>query len=58
MNTHGLTRTNPKGEKFIGRCVYCGLENLPSGAALEACDKAPAQDQQILDAIAQKDPKA
>lgn len=51
MNTHGLERTNPKGGKFIGRCVYCGLENLPMGAALEACEKAPSRDQQVLDAL-------
>lgn len=49
--THGLERTSPKGGPFLGRCVYCGKENLPPSAALEACDKAPSQDQQILDAI-------
>jgi hypothetical protein len=49
--THGLERTNPKGEKFLGRCVYCGRENLPMSAALEPCDKAPSQDQQVLDAL-------
>ena len=49
--THGLERTNPKGQKFIGRCIYCGREGLPSGAALWPCDKAPSQEQQLLDAI-------
>lgn len=49
--THGLERTSPKGEPFVGRCVYCGREGLPSRAALEPCDKAPSQDQQVLDAI-------
>jgi hypothetical protein len=51
MNTHGLERTSPKGEKFISRCVYCGKTDLPSKAALEFCDRAPSQNQQILDAI-------
>lgn len=49
--THGLARTSPKGGPFLGRCVYCGQENLPAKAALEPCAKAPGQDQQILDAI-------
>ena len=37
--THSLTRTSPKGqgEKFIGRCIKCGLEGLGVGAALEDC---------------------
>lgn len=51
MNTHGLERTNPKGEKFIGRCRYCGIENLPMSAALDPCLLAPSQNQQVLDAV-------
>ena len=51
MSTHGLERTSPKGGPCLGRCVYCGKTDLPSRAALEPCDKAPGQDQQILDAI-------
>jgi hypothetical protein len=49
--THGLERTSPKGGPFLGRCIYCGQENLPMKAALQPCDKAPSQDQQVLDAI-------
>ena len=49
--THGLERTSPKGGPFLGRCIYCGKENLPAKAALEPCEKAPGQDQQILDAL-------
>lgn len=52
--THGLERTSPKGEPFLGRCVYCGQEGLTMRAAQEPCDKAPAQDQQVLDAIRRK----
>lgn len=56
MPYHGLERTSPKGEKFIGRCIYCGKENLPPVAVHEPCEKAPSQDTQILDAI--KGPKS
>lgn len=55
--THGLERTNPKGEKFIGRCRYCGTENLPMSAALEPCEKAPSRDQQVLDALTKPAPQ-
>ena len=51
MNTHGLERTSPKGEPFIGRCIYCCKEGLPMRAALEPCCMAPSQDQQVLDAV-------
>lgn len=51
LHTHGLERTSPKGGPFLGRCVYCGVENLPMSAALEPCPAAPPQDKQILDAI-------
>lgn len=51
MSTHGLERTSPKGGQFIGRCIYCGAENLLPHAALQPCGKAPSQDQQVLDAI-------
>jgi hypothetical protein len=56
MNTHGLTRTSPKGEKFLGRCIYCSKDNLSMKAALESCDKAPSQDQQVIDAIEDRRP--
>jgi len=49
--THGLERTSLKGGPFLGRCIYCGLENLSPRAALDLCAKAPAQGQQVLDAI-------
>lgn len=51
MNTHGLERTSPKGGPFIGRCVYCGKENLSLKAVSEHCEYAPQAGQQILDAI-------
>ncbi len=51
MNTHGLERTSPKGDLFIGRCIYCGQENLPMKAALESCNEAPTQDKQIIDVL-------
>jgi hypothetical protein len=49
--THGLERTSPKGGPFVGRCIYCGQVGLPMRAALEPCEKAPRQDQQVLDAL-------
>lgn len=51
MNTHGLERTSPMGDKFLWKCRYCDKEGLPIGAALAPCEKAPLQDQQVLDAI-------
>jgi hypothetical protein len=51
VNTHGLERTCPKGGPFIGRCVYCGAENLSMKAALEPCPAAPDQSQQVLNAL-------
>lgn len=57
MSTHGLERTSPKGGPFVGRCVYCGADGLPMSAALEACPTAPAQDQQVLDAIQPSTPE-
>lgn len=35
--THMLIRTNAKGVAFIGRCVMCGEEGLPSVAATFPC---------------------
>lgn len=35
---HMLVRTNPVGEKFVGRCVNCGKENLPMSAVHEECE--------------------
>lgn len=52
MNTHGLERTSPKGQAFVGRCIYCGAIGLPSIAATWPCSEAPTKEQQILDAIA------
>ncbi len=49
--THGLERTSPKGSPFLGTCRYCGKTNLPSRAALDFCESAPSQAQQVLDAI-------
>lgn len=36
--THSLTRTSPKGTRFLGRCIRCGKTNLPSAAAKEPCE--------------------
>ncbi len=35
--SHALKRTSPKGQPFIGVCVKCGKDNLPSSAALQPC---------------------
>lgn len=36
---HYVERTSPKGlgQKFIGKCILCGAENLPANAVLENC---------------------
>lgn len=39
---HVLERTSPKGEKFFGRCVRCGLANLPATAARDICNEGQA----------------
>ena len=26
---HSLTRMNPKGQEFVGQCVYCKEQDLP-----------------------------
>jgi hypothetical protein len=49
--THGLERTSPKGGPFLGQCRYCGQADLPMSAALDRCESAPSQDQQVIDAI-------
>ncbi len=51
LNFHGLVRSSPKGGPFLGRCRYCGLDNLPMKAALEPCSQAPSQSTQIIDAL-------
>lgn len=37
--SHAVIRTSPtgKGQKFIGRCHKCGMENLPISAAAQDC---------------------
>jgi len=37
---HTLERTSPKGEDFVGRCVNCGLTDLPGSAIWEECSKS------------------
>lgn len=39
MRTHVIERTSPKGpgQRFEGKCILCGLEDLPASAALEEC---------------------
>ncbi len=51
--THALVRTSPKGGPFVGRCIQCGAEGLPSGAALEPCSnpRGLTQDGALLSVI-------
>lgn len=52
--THSLVRTSPKGpgNKFIGRCIYCGLDNLPIEAVQWKClVSSPDQGTRLLEAI-------
>lgn len=53
MITHSLERTSPYGEEFVGKCVLCGREGLPSGYALVECPnpKNATQDEVLLNAI-------
>jgi hypothetical protein len=53
MQTHSLERTSPKGGPFIGRCVLCGVEWLPSSAALAMCENPGLvnEDEALLRAI-------
>jgi hypothetical protein len=38
--THSLERTSPKGrgQKFLGRCIRCGMTDLPASAAFDPCE--------------------
>lgn len=60
MTTHALERTNPFGERFIGRCRLCGKEGLTSGAALEPCDNPRGlnQAEALIEAIEGDDEQA
>ena len=44
---HSLVRTSPKGkgQKFIGKCILCGKENLTMGHMQEECDNPLGQSQ-------------
>lgn len=46
MMCHMLVRTNPVGEKFIGRCVNCGKENLPMSAVHAECENLTKRSQE------------
>ncbi|MEC9434637.1 MAG: hypothetical protein VYD87_17160 [Pseudomonadota bacterium] len=35
--SHALTRTNPTGRPFVGRCIKCGQEGLRMTAVAEDC---------------------
>lgn len=50
MNAHLLLRVNPKGEDFIGRCMYCHKEGFKIDDKSE-CPNALAWEQRVLDAI-------
>jgi hypothetical protein len=41
MATHVLERTSPKGQDFLGQCVYCGTPNLTAFQANDECSAAP-----------------
>lgn len=51
---HSLERTSPKGELFLGKCVYCGATDLLIGAALQPCPKGKPIEQTILEAIKER----
>ena len=55
--THALVRTSPKGvgEPFFGRCVKCGMLNLPAHAATMPCpaDEIVSDEQAFKDIIGQ-----
>lgn len=58
--SHALERTSPKGkgQKFVGRCIKCGKENLTFSDLQEICPaEGLVSDQQaLLDILAQVDP--
>ena len=35
--THGLVRTSPDGEEYVGLCAWCKEEDLPAEAADWTC---------------------
>lgn len=46
---HALVRTSPKGGKFIGVCIQCGKDNLPTSAVgLECPNTFMATEEQSL----------
>lgn len=51
--THALRRTSPKGGPFLGTCIQCGEENLPSSAALKPCpnQRGLTQDDALFEVI-------
>jgi hypothetical protein len=51
--THALERTSPKGQKFFGRCIRCGMSNLEMKAALQRCENTNnlTDEQALLKAI-------
>jgi hypothetical protein len=51
--THSLTRTNRKGVPFIGRCVLCGLTDLPAEAVQWRCSnpRGVSNEQAVVDAV-------
>lgn len=50
---HVVERTSPKKKPFVGKCVYCGAENLSIKGALLMCNAAQKRTvgQSIIDAI-------
>ncbi len=52
---HALERTSPKGpgQKFIGRCIRCGMTGLPSSAVFDECKNTAemTSDEALLAAV-------
>ena len=59
MATHAITRTSPKGEKFVGTCFKCGQTGLTIGDAMKECPnvRGLTQDEALLEAIDGTDSK-
>jgi hypothetical protein len=51
--THTLERSSPFGEKFIGYCITCGLQNLPMEAAFWKCEntRGLTKNEALIEAI-------
>lgn len=49
---HALERTSEKGQKFIGKCISCGKDDLTiHDIFIEECHGNKTQEEIILEAI-------